>query len=167
MDEVRIVRAGPERVDELEPLWREMQDHHRALGCDLPGIPMRGHEDAWARRRAEYSEWLRRPGAFALVAEDDGRPVGYALVGMNEPGDDTHQTRERYAELHSLLVLPAYRGSRLGTRMMQAVHVELRSLGVREMVIGVMVGNPEAARFYERFGYRPWVTKYLGVVPEA
>ena len=166
MGEVRIVRAGLERVEELGPIWRSLQEHHRAIGADVPDIPLRDPEDSWTRRRAEYLEWLAEPGAFTLLAEDDGRAVGYALVTVHEPGDDTHVTRERFAELKTLAVLPDRRGAGLGTRLLETVYAELRAVGIRELLIGVLAANRDAARLYERYGFRPWHVEYLGTIPE-
>jgi GNAT superfamily N-acetyltransferase len=163
---VRIVKAGVDRVEDLGPLWRSLQEHHRAIGADVPGIPLRTAEDAWARRRTEYLEWLAEPGAFVLLAEDDGRAVGYALVAMHEPGDDTHVTRERFAELKTLSVLEGRRAAGIGTRLLEAVFAELRAVGVRELLIGVLAANRDAARLYERYGFRPWHVEYLGTVPD-
>lgn len=167
MGDVVITKAGPDRIADLEPLWAAMMERHRTIGWDVPGVPMRDPGDSWRRRRAEYERWLAEPGTFALVAEEDDRPVGYAFVGMHEPGDDTHATLERYAELHSLSVLPERRGAGIGTALLERVFEELREMGIREMVIGVSAANEGAMRLYARFGFRPWVTKLLGVVPEG
>jgi len=164
--EVRIVRAGLDRVEELGPLWRSLQEHHHAIGADVPGIPLRDPEDSWVRRRAEYLDWLAEPGSFTLIAEDESRAVGYAFVTVHEPGDDTHVTRERLAELKSLVVLPDRRGAGLGTRLLETVFVELRAVGIRELLIGVLAANGEAARLYERYGFRPWHVEYLGTIPD-
>lgn len=165
--DARIVRTGPERIDDLEPLWKALVEHQGSLDPRPRGIRVRTPEDSWPYRRAEYERWLAEPGAFALIAEDDAGPVGYALVSMIEPADDHWITRERWAELQTLVVLPGRRRSGLGSRMMDAVHEELRRLGIRELVIGVVATNDDALRFYGRLGYRPWVVKLLGAIPDA
>lgn len=102
MGDVDIVRAGAERLDQLEPLWKSLQEHHRSVDPGVPGIPPRSVDDSWPRRRVKYVEWLRHPDAFVLLAEEGATPVGYALVSIHEPADDTHETGERWAELQSL-----------------------------------------------------------------
>ncbi len=105
MEHVRIERAGVERVDDIAALWKMLQDHHRSVDPGLAGIPPREADDSWPRRRAKYLEWFRHPDAFVLIAESgegaDGpvSPIGYALVSIHEPADDTHVTNERWAEL--------------------------------------------------------------------
>ena len=163
---VRIVRAGQERIDDLEPLWKAMQEHHLSEEREIPGIPMRDPNDSWPRRRAKYERWLAEPAAFVLIAEEDDRPIGYAMVTVLEPADDTHETRDRFAELQSLSVEAERRGEGLGERLMEAVYAELRALDVRELVIGVMASNEGAIRFYERLGFRPWLAIYMGTIPD-
>ncbi len=166
MGEVRIVRAGQERIDDLEPLWKALQEHHLAGEEEIPGIPMRRPDDSWPRRRARYVRWLAEPDAFALIAEENDRPVGYALVTVHGPADDTHVTRDRLAELQSLSVEAGRRGKGVGGRLMEAVYAELRALDVRELVIGVMASNHEAIRYYERLGFNPWLAVYMGTIPD-
>src|SRR4051812_30954895 len=64
----RIAAAGPERIDELRPLW--LQLHHDAQGLS-PVQPFVDDETSWARRRQSYVDTFDG-GGFALVAEDDG-----------------------------------------------------------------------------------------------
>jgi ribosomal protein S18 acetylase RimI-like enzyme len=167
VNDVQIVRAGPGRLDDLASLWRSMQEHHRSVDPAIPGIPPRSADDSWPRRRAKYVEWLRHPDAFILLAEQASSPVGYALVSIHEPADDTHMTGDRWAELQSLSVEPSRRGSGLGTRLVERVYEELRVSGIEELAIGVIATNERAMRFYERQGFRPWVVTTLGKVPKS
>jgi len=164
--EVRIVKAGAERLDDVRPLWISMMEHHITVGPDIPGIPPRTPEDSWRVRRPRYEAWLAEPDAFLLIAEGAGAPVGYALVSFH-PADDTHVTGERTAELYSLAVLDSHRGAGIGTRLLSAVYREVRALGVEEMMIAVMEGNDRVRSFYEREGFMPWVTMTLGKVPDV
>ncbi len=99
-----------------------------------------------------------------IVKGRDPEPVAYALVSIHE-ADDTHLTGARIAELQTLSVLPSHRNEGLGTRMMESVFSELRSLGIHELVIAMIATNEPARRFYQRFGFRPWLTVALGKVP--
>jgi len=161
--EPRISKAGLERIDDLEPLWSSMHEHHLAVGSE---IDLRATPDTWPLRRAEYERWLAEPDAFVMLAEQQGRPVGYALVNFREM-DDVRTTGPRFAVLQSLAVLPEARGEGVGTALMAAVYGELRRLGVGELEIGVLFANQGARRFYEREGFRPWAVEYFGPVPSG
>src|SRR6202042_3115267 len=124
-----IRRGGAERISDLQPLWESLHEHHAAVAPHLQAIgPVRASQQSWEVRRALYEEWLAEPGAFVLVAEDDSRPVAYALVHMGGP-EETWTTGDRVAELETLTVLPEYRSHGLGMRLMEAVHAELRRRG--------------------------------------
>ncbi len=76
---VHVVRAGSERIADLERLWMALQRHHADLAGALPDLASRSLEESWDRRRAAYATWLAEPEAFVLLAE----PVGYALNDQN------------------------------------------------------------------------------------
>ena len=167
MDDLRILRAGAERIDDLEPLTRDLHAHHLTIDPGIPGIPPRDGDAWWAIRRGNYEDWLGQDDAFVLIAEDpQGRPLGYALVSYHDR-DDSHTTGDRFAELHSLAVAEGRRGSGIGTRLLRAVYREVRGAGVEEMIIGVLATNEPAMRLYEREGFVPWVVLTFGKVPEV
>ncbi len=167
MAEIEIARAGLERLDDLEPLWKAMHAHHRAVAGHLDAVaPFRSDEQSWTRRRAHYERVLAAQDAFVLLAERDGRPVAYALVAVSGT-EATLEVGERVAELDSLSVLPDERGDGLGGRLMDAVFEELRALGIEELSLAVMARNEGALRFYERRGFVPYLNLLLGRVPPA
>lgn len=165
MGDVRIVRGGVERVPDLEPLTRSLHRHHVTVDPDIPGIPPRDEDGWWQIRSDRYREWLAEPESFLLLAEEGDTPVGYALVTIHGI-DDSHVTRDRFAELQSLAVLDGRRGEGIGTALLRQVYREVRAIGVEEMAIGVLVPNDPAQRLYEREGFRPWLTINLGKVPD-
>ena len=166
----RIRRAGPECIDALEPLWAAMLAHHetiapRALVDDIVGF--RSRADAWARRRARYEEWFADGCALLHVAESgpDGL-VGYALVRI-VPASAQLAVPEPAAELESLSVARAFRGQGIGSRLIGAVHDDLRARGIEILGVTVFAGNDDAARLYARHGMRPALSRMLGRVPPA
>jgi GNAT superfamily N-acetyltransferase len=162
---VEVVRAGGERIDELQPLWASMSEHHAEVAPHLQQIaPLRTPAESWALRRALYEQWLADPGAFVLIAQDAGRPVGYALVHLRGP-EETWATGDRIATLESLAVLPSHRGEGVGGALFERFYEELRRAGIREFELAAITTNTDAHRFYERRGLVPFVLAYLGTVP--
>lgn len=163
---VEIARAGAERVDELEPLWLALHRHHR----DVAAQPVVADDAvSWARRRAWYLDMLAGGEDLLLIAEREGRPVGYAFLHLHHGPDDTWPVDGRWGELVSLSVLPEERGAGIGTRLLDAVDAELESRGVRDLQVAVMAGNAEALRLYERRGLLPaeLVLFRFGGVPDG
>jgi ribosomal protein S18 acetylase RimI-like enzyme len=162
---MRIVRADGSRIDELEPLFKAMHEHHRAgrpRAADVRAF--RSGDEAWARRREHYRDLLAGGHGHLLLAEDGGRAIGYAVV--SEVGSQaTLETGARMAELESLAVLPGSRRAGVGSALMAAVHELVRELGIGELMLYVMDGNESAMRFYERYGMKPYLQVLVGAVP--
>jgi GNAT superfamily N-acetyltransferase len=159
-----IVRAGAERIDDLQPLWESLSEHHAEVAPGLAKLgPRRRPEDSWRVRRAIYAELLTEPDAFVLLAEAGSRPVGYALVHIRGP-EETWETG-RVAELETLAVLSGERGRGIGTALVEAVFAQLRRLGIGHWAVGVIGANAEAIRFYERLDLLPFMVTYIGGVP--
>jgi GNAT superfamily N-acetyltransferase len=164
---MRIVRAGSERIGDLQPLWESLHDHHATIAPHLTELgPVRDASESWAVRRALYEDWLAEPDAFVLVAESDGQPVGYALVHLRGP-EETWTTGARIGVLETLAVLPGERGRGIGSALFERMYEELRELGVRELEVAVISKNAEALRFYERQGLLPFTVSYLGRLPDS
>jgi ribosomal protein S18 acetylase RimI-like enzyme len=162
---MEIVRAGAERIEDLEPLWASLNEHHVAIAPELEELgPIRTREDSWRVRRGLYEGWLAEPDAFVLIARDGGRPVGYALVAFRA-AEEAWATGERIGVLETLAVLPEHRGAGLGTSLMDAVFARLRELGVTEIEVSTLTANTDSQRFYERFGLRRFTVTYLGRIP--
>jgi GNAT superfamily N-acetyltransferase len=150
--EISIEIAGPESIGELESLYRGLHRHH----LEVATSPIVEDEDvSWNRRATWYAGLLADDGGFIVIARRGGTPVGYALVDLHEGPDDTWPVGDAYGELQSLAVAPQERGSGLGGRLMDTVDAELVRRGVNDLAAGVMTGNEDAIRFYERRGLRP------------
>jgi ribosomal protein S18 acetylase RimI-like enzyme len=145
-----VVRAGAERIAELEPLWRTLYDHHAEVG--RPVAPVRDFADSWRRRRAQYAVWLAGDDAVLLVAERDGRAIGYAMVTVGD-GPATWDLGDRALEIETLTVLPDERGAGVGRALMDEAQRFARERGAEVMAVGLVHTNDGARRFYEREGF--------------
>jgi ribosomal protein S18 acetylase RimI-like enzyme len=78
----------------------------------------------------------------ALVAEEDGRPIGFALARRRD---------ERVGYLGSVYVRPAFRRNGVARELMAAASA---ALGTEVLSLLVHVGNEEARTAYRRLGFR-------------
>jgi len=163
--DISIELAGPERLDELRPLWESLSDHHVEVAPRLRGLgPVRTSDDSWSVRRSHYAAlFADEPSAFALIASAAGGPVGYAFVQVRGPEEswDTGPV----AVLETLAVLPAHRRRGIGAALVRAMMVELRRLGIGHWEVATIATNEEALRFYERLDLLPFTVNYIGLVP--
>jgi len=160
--EPEIVTVPPARLDELEPVWRSLYEHHLALTPHLRERS-RGIEEAWRARRQAEREWLaREPLSFVLAAERGEGYLGYAFVRVRPTEFATSwSASDPLAELSILAVLPQARGQGIGSALLDAVEARLRELGVEDMVISVVTTNVDAMRLYERRGAVQFVTELV------
>jgi len=140
-----------EDVERLRDLWLALHHQHRAV-APIPLVA--DDESSWQARRALYLQWLGEGNAFGFLAERDGEPVGYAVCCLIDGPDDTFPVGERYGDLYSLSVAEHERGQGIGTRLLDAVDLELEQRAIHDLRISVMAGNERARQLYERRGLR-------------
>jgi ribosomal protein S18 acetylase RimI-like enzyme len=83
-------------------------------------------------------KWLR-----SLVAVEQNRPVGYAIVSKKP--DAVH--------LHHLIVSPLRRSSGIGARLLERFIADARRSGSRRVTLKVLDSNDRAMSFYARHGF--------------
>jgi ribosomal protein S18 acetylase RimI-like enzyme len=155
---VKVVRAGTERIPDLEPLWEALELHH----AELPEVPpVRPVAESWERRRHQYREWLEDGSGRLFVAEDDGgRAVGYLMLTIGgKPA--TWDVGERAAEVETMSVLPDARSRGVGAALMDAALSHAEDEGVRAIGVGVVHSNDAGIRFYDRAGFKPFYVQLL------
>lgn len=112
------------------------------------------------QRRKRFEALLTGTGdtRTVFVAEDDaGKVVGFATCGASR-GDDGTLT----GELNSIYVLKEHQRSGIGRQLMLTSARELRSRGLKDMIVWVLAENP-ATRFYDGLGAKPALTKEIEI----
>jgi ribosomal protein S18 acetylase RimI-like enzyme len=169
VSEAVIVDVSRERLDELEPLWRSLYEHHNEVTPHLRDRA-RPFEKAWESRRRAERTWLERePETFVLGAQQETRLVGYAFVRIRSGAGfaESWNISDPLADLVTLAVLPECRGQGIGSRLMNAVEARVRALGVADLAIVVVATNAAVVPFYQRRGALPFITQFVqSVQPE-
>ena len=160
-------RAGPDSADTVSPevLIRPatardapaIRDlHARCVGDAFAGLL--GDALPSAEQRAERERtWAGeigapRPRHALLVAERAGRVVGFVAVGPTRDDDGDRQT---VAELRTVMVDAAQRGTGAGRALMAAGERAMAESGFALATLWVVPANEPAVRCYERAGWRP------------
>jgi ribosomal protein S18 acetylase RimI-like enzyme len=139
-------------IDRLEPLWRELLDHHLASAPHLAALgPARTPADSWRVRRGQYLQWLAAPKATVLVTQNSGRLLGYAMIRAADSAG-SWQWGDQVGILETLVVSSDARGAHMGQALLDAARQRLADWGIQVMTISVITGNEGALRFYHRAG---------------
>jgi GNAT superfamily N-acetyltransferase len=163
VSELAVVSVLQDRLDDLQPVWRALYEHHTALMPQLRDreVPF---EQAWQSRREIERGWFEsEPDSFVLAAQDAGGYVGYAFVRVR-PGASVGaawRASDPLAELAILVVLPEVRGQGVGSMLLDAAEAKLGKMGIEDMIIGVITTNTDAMRLYERRGAVPIFTQFI------
>ncbi len=133
--------GGAELLDSVEPLWRQLIQHHSELSHHFSQeIASRTFE----KRRADLvskSDKLR-----VELAKVQDELVGYSISTIDDTG---------VGEIDSMFVVEASRNEGIGDALMRSALDWLDSNGVASKVLTVAIGNERVYSFYERYGFFP------------
>ena len=151
---IEITRHGPEAIERVRPFWLALVAYHAAVASEMG--PRHDDETSWAMRSAAYREYLAEPGAFLLIAHEDDRDLGYAIVTL-DAGSPTFTEPGRYGFIGTLSILPGDRGRGAGRALIDRAQREAEAAGVGELRLDVMWANDAARAFYAALGFTPYL----------
>lgn len=111
-------------------------------------------DTAWSgteEAREFYLARLTGDGAAFVAESGDGSLAGF-IVGTTATAE-TYRRPVRLAEAECLFILDAYRGQKLGQRLMQAFSDWARAQGLERLCLTVSARNARARHFYETLGF--------------
>lgn len=122
------------RPSDFETLWKIDQQ------CFVPGI---------SYSRAELRFYMRRPGAFTLVAEKSqpelaAETVGFVVAEIN---------RNQAGHVITIDVVSRERRSGVGSLLLNGAEERLRSMNCNAVMLEAAVDNASALGFYKKHGY--------------
>jgi ribosomal protein S18 acetylase RimI-like enzyme len=121
----------------IRELWVEFE-------AELPGPDYLREtwEDAWS----DLSQTVRE--GVALIAEEDGRAVGFVFCVLGDRGRKT-------AHVTDIYVRPDARNKGIGRALLAAILEPARGAGLEHVSLEVLIRNSDARRLYERLGFAP------------
>ena len=110
---------------------------------------------------AFFDEMLADPTVRILLAEEDGRPIGYLMCKLFERAEGPFTYTNRFLQIEHISVLPDQQRQGVGTALMNRVEELAREIGVTKIQLDSWGFNTEAHTFFERmdfekFNFRFW-----------
>lgn len=115
-----------------------MQETHIA---QIAALEKRCFSDPWSETSVRSE--LSNPLSFWLVAEEDGKLIGY--VGSQSVAPE--------ADVMNLAVAPEWRRKGIGRALMTALIAQLHNRGITALFLEVRVGNAPAQHLYRSLGF--------------
>jgi ribosomal protein S18 acetylase RimI-like enzyme len=106
--------------------------------------------------QARFRDYLTDADRMVLIARDDGRITGYAMLIQGEPDDDDVQravTLLPTVELSKIYVLPDSHGAGAAGALMAAAMAWAGERAAASVWLGVNQKNRRAQRFYAKHGF--------------
>src|SRR5262249_11771375 len=98
--------------------------------------------------------WTTVPDIVTMIAESDGEPAGFLMIGFFEARDNS---RLRYADILAIAVDPTRQGRGLGKSLLSSAILMLEGkrkvFGISEVRLTVADSNSRAQGLFQRFGF--------------
>jgi GNAT superfamily N-acetyltransferase len=114
-----------------------------------------GYEVAASALRPRLSRILARSDQQFLIAELDGRPVGWVHAAVSE-----YVEAEAFVVIGGLVVDRSHRRGRIGTMLMERSEDWARKRGCSIVRLWSSAARTASHRFYERLGYTKIKTQH-------
>src|SRR5947208_3033846 len=121
----------------IHELWTEFEAELPA-----PDYLRESWEDAWT----DLAQTVRE--GVALIAEEEGRALGFVFCVLGDRG-------RRTAHVTDIYVRPDARNKGIGRALLGGILDPARSAGLEHVSLEVLIGNSDARRLYERLGFTP------------
>lgn len=146
---VTIRPVEPRDQEAIARMWRALSEYHVILDSRMPAMAA-GAPQAYASRLMDVRD---DPTTCALVAETEGRVVGYILGAVIDLTPDLFE-HEDVGFIADIYVEPAYRRRGIARQLFHAACAWFAGRGVRHVEWQVAVANQDARRFWEAVGGR-------------
>jgi ribosomal protein S18 acetylase RimI-like enzyme len=152
------ITIRPATAADRSKLWRaivELQTYEHALHASrLPGEQIADTYLDWMLRQAEA-------GGAVLVAECGQDFVGF-VAGWIEQASNIAETPDsnRVGYICDICVMPAFRGRRIATQLLNAIERHLALAGIARLRIRSLAVNKSARASYQQAGFAPYEIVY-------
>lgn len=107
---------------------------------------------------AFLGECLKDSDYFVLVAELEGRVVGYGLASLE--AREWRLLIDRHGLVQDIVIAPEARGGGTGERLLRALVDRLRRAGAPRIILHTPTENTAAQKLFRKVGFRETVREF-------
>lgn len=148
-----ISTGGIELLDETEPLWRHLNEHHATLSPHFGEV---FRQKTFAARKQAILKHAQGGINVTLILDARGVAVAYCVSTIDHQG---------VGEVDSLYVSAEQRQGGFGHTLMKQALTWFKERGVKRVHLAVASGNEGVYSFYAKYGFFPAKT-ILEQMPE-
>ncbi len=143
MNNYELISGGAELLDQIEPLWKKLIQHHAAVNPTFAGhLAEKNFEN---RKKELIGKSANKGLRVELALDKDSKEYsGYCVSTIS--GTDT-------GEVDSIFVEENQRGCGIGEKLIASALKWMDDEKVKEKRVEVITGNERAFKFYKRFGF--------------
>lgn len=150
--EVRLARKKD--VDEIVELWKYMMDFHGEIHPYFKTGP-KGDKNF----RGFLKRQIGSSGSLVLVAEDQGRIIGFCLgLIMEYPPVFIHRKK---GHINDMVVAEDYQKKEVGKELLLSALNWFKQVGIAHVELDVAKGNQIADAFYRKNGFEVIMQRML------
>ncbi len=151
-DPVQLRGARPDDTEALLHLWTGLVTYHRTLERVRPS---RWSGPVEETLRPLLAQVWAAPDRYALfIAEVAGDRIGFVRVSLADDGPCP-------ARIDTLFVADAFRGKRVGFRLLERACAWCRERDATEVCVEFIAPNDLAREFYEHAGFLPLLSTFM------
>jgi len=149
MSSPELVIGGPERLDDIQPMWETLNRLHASVAPHF-------QQDFKCYKFVDRKQYLENKSTLGdlriFLLRLNGEYMGYCVASLR---------RDLHGEIESIFVDETCRGMKMGDTLMRAALDWMDENGAITKSINVVYGNEAAFPFYEKYGFHPRSTNLL------
>jgi ribosomal protein S18 acetylase RimI-like enzyme len=149
-ESLTVRRAEASDIEAVLELWHEFMDFHAAFGAYFGRA-----EDSDEEFRGWLTQRLEADRSLLLVAEIDGRTIGY-LLGADADRPPVFALR-RYGMIFDLAVTASHRRRGVGSALLERAMEWFEARGLERVELNVLLANERASSFWRERGFTPFL----------
>lgn len=146
-----IIDYNSKYDEEIKSLFVELQEHIMKIDKEHYNIVGNNYGEEYFSNTMDEIEKYK--GKMYLYKEDD-KIVGLVVGFINNEEIDTYDFKApKRGRINDIVVSKKYRSKGYGKALLNAMEEYLKSVGCKDILMGVFAYNDSAIHFYEMNGY--------------